>query len=174
VKQSARPRDSGGKPCVPRRKDRIEIDGPLKELFREGVILRAGFTEMPQTSLICGPGVEAPRRLADRALLLGVGDDRGYGDGNRLGNLILYRKEVGKFSIVPICPNISYSLRHSSICRQLLSGVPTRIVAVNHDTSTVMLERVYSAHIGDHADALTRAALLDVSAAAAELKTHNG
>ena len=29
-----------------------------------------------------------------------------------------------------------------------------------------MLERVYSAHIGDHADALTRAALLDVSAAA--------
>jgi len=27
----------------------------------------------------------------------------------------------------------------------------------------VMLERVYSAHIGDHADALTRAALVDVS-----------
>ena len=68
----------------------------------------------------------------------------------------------------------SYSLRHSSICRQLLSGVPTRIVAVNHDTSTVMLERVYSAHIGDHADALTRAALLDVSAAAAELTVIEG
>jgi hypothetical protein len=63
----------------------------------------------------------------------------------------------------------SYSLRHSSICRQLLSGVPTRIVAVNHDTSTIMLERVYSAHIGDHADALTRAALLDVSQPPAEL-----
>ena len=32
-----------------------------------------------------------------------------------------------------------------------------------------MLERVYSAHIGDHADALTRAALLDVSQPPAEL-----
>jgi hypothetical protein len=37
-----------------------------------------------------------------------------------------------------------------------------------------MLERVYSAHIGDHADVLTRAALLDVSAAAAELTVIEG
>jgi hypothetical protein len=38
-----------------------------------------------------------------------------------------------------------------------------RIVAVNHDTSIVMIERTYSRHIGDHADALARAALLDTS-----------
>ena len=39
-----------------------------------------------------------------------------------------------------------------------------RIVAVNHDTSIIMIERTYSRHIGDHADALARAALLDTSA----------
>jgi integrase len=55
-----------------------------------------------------------------------------------------------------------YALRHSSIVRALLLGVPLRIVAVNHDTSVVMLERTYSKHIGDHSDALYRRALLDM------------
>src|SRR5262249_27736473 len=53
-----------------------------------------------------------------------------------------------------------YALRHSNIVRQLLANVPIRVVAVNHDTSVAMLERTYSRHIGDHADALARAALL--------------
>jgi hypothetical protein len=55
------------------------------------------------------------------------------------------------------------ALRHSSIVRQLLAGVPVRVVAVNHDTSVVMIERTYSRHIGDHADALARVALLDTT-----------
>jgi integrase len=55
------------------------------------------------------------------------------------------------------------ALRHSSIVRQLLAGVPVRVVAVNHDTSIVMIERTYSRHIGDHADALARVALLDTN-----------
>jgi integrase len=54
-----------------------------------------------------------------------------------------------------------YALRHSNIVRQLLAGVPVRVVAVNHDTSVVMIERTYSRHIGDHADALARGALLN-------------
>jgi integrase len=58
-----------------------------------------------------------------------------------------------------------YALRHSSIVRQLLAGVPVRVVAVNHDTSVVMIERTYSRYIGDHADALARKALLDLVAA---------
>jgi integrase len=57
-----------------------------------------------------------------------------------------------------------YALRHSSIVRQLLAGVPVRVVAAHHDTSVVMIERNYSRHIGDHADALARAALLDTHA----------
>ena len=54
-----------------------------------------------------------------------------------------------------------YALRHSNIVRQILAGVPLRVVAVNHDTSVGMLERTYSRYIGDHADALARVALLD-------------
>jgi integrase len=56
-----------------------------------------------------------------------------------------------------------YALRHSSIVRQLLAGVPARVVAVNHDTSIAMLERTYSRHITEHSDALTRGALLDLA-----------
>jgi len=56
-----------------------------------------------------------------------------------------------------------YALRHSSIVRQILAGVPIRVIAVNHDTSIAMLERTYSRHIGDHSDALARVALLDIA-----------
>lgn len=55
-----------------------------------------------------------------------------------------------------------YALRHSSIVRQLLKGVPARVVAAHHDTSVAMIERNYSRFIiGDPSDALTRATLLD-------------
>jgi integrase len=57
----------------------------------------------------------------------------------------------------------AYALRHSSIVRQLLAGVPTRVVAAGHDTSVVMIERTYSRHIGDHSDVLVRRALLDTA-----------
>jgi len=62
----------------------------------------------------------------------------------------------------------AYSLRHSSIVRALLVGTPTRVVASMHDTSTVMLERVYSHFILDHADTVARRGLLDTAQPAAE------
>ncbi|HEY2530839.1 MAG TPA: site-specific integrase [Xanthobacteraceae bacterium] len=52
-----------------------------------------------------------------------------------------------------------YSLRHTSIVRQLLANVPIRAVAAHHDTSVVMIERVYSKYIADHADEMVRATL---------------
>lgn len=55
-----------------------------------------------------------------------------------------------------------YALRHSNIVRQLLANVPVRVVAANHDTSVAMIERTYSQHIADHADALARGAMLDI------------
>src|SRR5262249_55591994 len=58
------------------------------------------------------------------------------------------------------------ALRHSSIVRQLINGVPIRIVAVNHDSSVGMLERVYSRFIADHSDKLSRQAMLDLDAPA--------
>jgi integrase len=54
-----------------------------------------------------------------------------------------------------------YALRHSSIVRALLANVPVRVVATTHDTSVAMIEQTYSKHIADHADALSRRALLD-------------
>jgi hypothetical protein len=47
--------------------------------------------------------------------------------------------------------------------RQILAGVPIRVVAVNHDTSVAKIERNYSRYVGDHSDALARAGLLDVA-----------
>jgi hypothetical protein len=56
-----------------------------------------------------------------------------------------------------------YSLRHSSITRQLRANIPIRIVAVCHDTSVAMIEAHYSKEIASVSDDLTRAALLDLS-----------
>jgi hypothetical protein len=63
----------------------------------------------------------------------------------------------------------AYCLRHSSIVRMLLAGTPTRVVAALHDTSTRELERVYSAFISDHADAIVRRGLIDTSQPAADV-----
>jgi integrase len=53
-----------------------------------------------------------------------------------------------------------YALRHTSIVRQILAGVPLRLVAVAHDTSVVMIERNYSRYIDQFgADAVLRATL---------------
>jgi len=45
--------------------------------------------------------------------------------------------------------------------------VPIRIVAAAHDTSVAMIERTYSKSIADHADTVTRAAMLKVEQPAA-------
>jgi integrase len=55
----------------------------------------------------------------------------------------------------------TYNLRHSSIVRMLLRGVPLRLVASLHDTSSAMIERTYSSHISSHGDELARRALLN-------------
>ena len=39
---------------------------------------------------------------------------------------------------------------------------------MTHDTSVVQIERTYSAHISDHADAISRRALLDPSTPAGD------
>ena len=65
----------------------------------------------------------------------------------------------------PYSPNeiTIYSLRPSSIARQILRGVPIRVVAVMHDTSVAMIEKNYSALLADHSDAITRAALIELA-----------
>ena len=59
-----------------------------------------------------------------------------------------------------------YAMRHSSIVRMLLAGVPTRVVAAAHDTSVLMIEQNYARYIGDHTEGLLRGVLLDVASSA--------
>jgi len=84
-------------------------------------------------------------------------------------------EEVGSFLALCACgegcrrePRCRDDLRggrgHSSIVRELRASIPVRVVAVNHDTRVVTIERTYSRHIGDHADVLARKALLDLAA----------
>jgi integrase len=54
-----------------------------------------------------------------------------------------------------------YALRHSAIVREIVAGIPIRIVAASHDTSVAMIERTYSKHVANHSDALIRRTLLD-------------
>jgi integrase len=58
---------------------------------------------------------------------------------------------------------VPYSLRHSSITRALLRGVPVRVVADQHDTSVVMIERNYASCIADYSDTMVRAAQIDLA-----------
>jgi site-specific recombinase XerD len=54
----------------------------------------------------------------------------------------------------------AYAFRHSSIVRGLRKGLPVRLVAALHDTSSEMIERYYSAYIVDALDAMAAAAVV--------------
>ena len=58
-----------------------------------------------------------------------------------------------------------YALRHSSIVRQLRAGLPVRLVAANHDTSSIMIERHYAAFVVSALDDLTRQAIVPIASA---------
>jgi integrase len=53
-----------------------------------------------------------------------------------------------------------YTLRHSSIIRQIRGNVPLRLIAFNHDTSVMEIERTYGRYLNNASDDLTRKALL--------------
>jgi integrase len=55
---------------------------------------------------------------------------------------------------------VMYAFRHSSIVRGLQAGLPARLVAALHDTSTAMIEEHYSAYIVDASEELSRRAIL--------------
>jgi integrase len=56
-----------------------------------------------------------------------------------------------------------YTLRHSSIVRALLGGVPVALAANLHDTSPTMLQKTYARFIGTYGDDVARRALLAVA-----------
>jgi integrase len=58
-------------------------------------------------------------------------------------------------------PSLSpYTLRHSSIIRQIRAGTPLRMIAFAHDTSVGEIERTYARHLNSASDDLLRKGLL--------------
>ena len=55
---------------------------------------------------------------------------------------------------------VPYAFRHSSIVRGLRSGLPTRLTAALHDTSSLMIEKYYAAYISDALGELARRAVV--------------
>lgn len=64
---------------------------------------------------------------------------------------------------------IPYSLRHSSIVRGLRAGLPVRLVAALHDTSSAMIEQHYSRYIVDALDNLAAMAVIPLVITPAEV-----
>lgn len=58
---------------------------------------------------------------------------------------------------------VPYCLRHSSIVRGLRVGLPTRLVAATHDTSSAMIEKHYSAHIVSALESLSARSIISLS-----------
>ncbi len=68
---------------------------------------------------------------------------------------------VAKAGLAP--DTIMYAFRHSSIVRGLKAGLPVRLVASLHDTSTEMIEKHYAACIVDMTEELARRAILSMA-----------
>jgi integrase len=104
---------------------------------------------------------EAGDRPIDAPLLLRA-NGKAWGHSARARHRDDFRIVVSSAELNPDEVTL-YSLRHSSIVRQLTANVPIRIVAALHDTSVGQVERNYSRHIAEHSDTLARRALLDLS-----------
>ena len=97
----------------------------------------------------------ASNRAADAPLLIRA-DGTAWQSGYAGDHAPLYAQAAERAGIT----GSATALRHSSIVRSLLTGVPVRLVAATHDTSVAMIERTYSAFITDHADSIARRGLL--------------
>ena len=104
----------------------------------------------------------ASNRPADAPLLLRA-DGAAWQSGYAGDHAPLYAQAAERAGIT----GSATALRHSSIVRSLLAGVPVRVVASTHDTSVPMIERTYSAFIADHADTIARRGRLALAPKAA-------
>jgi len=94
------------------------------------------------------------------ALLFTRRDGRSWGPKPATTFKDLWRATIEAAGLAP--NTTSYALRHSSITRQLLRGIPIRIAASAHDTSTKMIEAVYAKFVSEHSDDIARVAVLDL------------
>jgi integrase len=111
--------------------------------------------------LACALSEAASSRPLDAPLLI-RGNGTAWGHSKNARHRDDFRMVVEAAGLDPDEVTL-YSLRHSSIVRQLTANVPIRITAALHDTSVGQIERNYSRHIAEHSDILARRALLNLS-----------
>ena len=115
---------------------------------------------VPVTAALAALLVELKGNRPDDAPLLRKSDGSRWLEINKSEHWNLFRAVAERAGFDPDAIT-SYALRHSSICRALLNGVPATIVGRQHDTSAREIEAHYSAFILDVAgDALSRKGLL--------------
>jgi len=70
-------------------------------------------------------------------------------------------KSFQSIALAAALPGVTtYTLRHTSIVRGLRAGLPIRLVAALHDTSTLMIERYYARYIADGLEDLAARAVV--------------
>jgi len=114
---------------------------------------------VPITAALAAKLREAARGRAGDAPLLVRAGGNSWGPSPSVYYHLVFGEVVAHIGLDPdVTP---YALRHSSIVRALLRGVPVRIVAAVHNTSIVMIEKTYSTFITEHSDEISRVALLE-------------
>jgi hypothetical protein len=121
---------------------------------------RGGHVGVPLTTGLATALKRAAARRAPDAPLFRQGDGSRWQDGD-------HKRPFAKAARAAGLPDDAtiYALRHSSIARMLIAGLPIRLVAELHDTSAAIIEKHYGRFIARHSDDLVRRALIDTSPA---------
>ena len=85
---------------------RIERDRLAEKGQRGLVLLRSVFVEVPKPALVGLPGIEPFRRLAQHALLLGLGQRGSMTPGDARGDLVLDGEDVAEVAVVALGPDM--------------------------------------------------------------------
>ena len=123
------------------------------------MLFRSQQVAVPITAGLAALLAELKSDRADDAPLLLKSDGSRWLEINKSEHWNLFRAVAERAGFDPDLIT-SYALRHSSICRALLHGVPVSVVAKLHDTSSREIEAHYAAYILDVAGTISRKALL--------------
>jgi hypothetical protein len=96
-----------------------------------------------------------------------AGDGTGRNTANKSDYFQPFGAVVARAGLEPKIT--SYALRHSSICRALLAGIPVSIVSRLHDTSAREIESHCGKYILDVSEQLARRSLLTAPPVAANV-----
>ena len=150
----------------------LQADGPDPRLLMPTSYKGRGEKERQQVPVPITEGLAAlldelrRDRPRDAPLLL-KGNGTLWLATNKSEQWILFRTVAERAKLDPD-EITTYALRHSSICRSLLKGVPVSVVARLHDTSGDEIEAHYAAYILDVAGTLSRKGLLQPEALTAD------